>query len=125
MVWAITTPLPQPNSPARETAKSILTGRKENVIFTLAIEIFHLHNNHFQSAKLLRRFTLGFTELMELLIPLHRVRIKQHTSPWAADSEVIAAHCKRDKAHCQALKTGNPLFWQEYRSARNKANKLF
>jgi len=59
-----------------------------------------------------------------VLQELHRVRIKQHTSPWAADSEVIAARCKRDEAHRQALKTGDPLLWQEYRSARNKANKL-
>jgi len=70
-------------------------------------------------------FTVVLQELMELLIPLHRVHIKQNSSPWAADSEVIAARRRRDKAHRQALQTGNPLFWQEYHSACNKANKLF
>ena len=69
-------------------------------------------------------FTVVLQELMELLIPVRRVRIKQHTSPGAADSEVIVACCKRDKAHCLALKTGDPLLWQEYSSALNKANKL-
>jgi len=56
-------------------------------------------------------FTAVLQELMELLIPLHWVHIKQHTSPWAADSEVIAARCKRDNTHRRALKTGDPLFW--------------
>ena len=69
-------------------------------------------------------FTFVLQELMDLLIPLHKIRIKQHTSPWAADSAVTTARCKRDKAHRQALKYGDPLLWQEYRSAHNKANKL-
>ena len=62
--------------------------------------------------------------LMELLVPLHRVRVKQHVSPWAADSEDFAARRERDGAYRQALNTGDPVAWQQYRSACNKVNKL-
>lgn len=69
-------------------------------------------------------FTAMLQELMELLVPLRRVRVKQHVSPWAADSEVFAARRERDKAYCQALDTGDPVAWRRYRSARNKVNKM-
>ena len=53
-------------------------------------------------------FTAVLQELMELLVPLQRVRVKQHVSSWAADSEVLAARHGRDKAYRQALNTGDP-----------------
>ena len=43
---------------------------------------------------------------------------------WNSLSEVFAARCKRDGAYCKALNTGDPVAWQQYRSARNKVNKL-
>ena len=52
-----------------------------------------------------------FLELIDLLIPLYKVRVKQHASPLAANSEVIAARHKRNKAYRLALRTGDPLFW--------------
>jgi len=63
-------------------------------------------------------FTVVLEELIELLMPLDRVHIKQNTSSLAVDSEVIAAHRRRDKAYHQALKIGDLLVWQEYRSER-------
>ena len=44
-------------------------------------------------------FTGVLQELMELLIPLCRVFIKQHVSPWAADPAVFAARRERDKTY--------------------------
>jgi len=69
-------------------------------------------------------FTSVLQELMELLVPLHRVCIKQHLSPWTADSGVSAVHHERDKVYHQALNTGDPIAWQQYCSARSKVNKL-
>ena len=57
-------------------------------------------------------FTTVLQELMELQVPIYRVCIKQHVSPWAADSAVFAVHCERYKAYCQALSTGDPVAWQ-------------
>ena len=45
-------------------------------------------------------------------------------SPWTANSNVINARHARDKLHHRALCTGDPVIWQQYRSARNKVNKL-
>ena len=69
-------------------------------------------------------FTAVQQELMELLVPLCRVRVKRHVSPWAADSAVFAAHHERDEAYRWALSTADPVAWHQYRSACNKANKL-
>ena len=69
-------------------------------------------------------FTAVLQELMELLVPLCRVRVKQHVSPWAADSAVFAARHERDKAYHRALSTADPVAWHQYCAARNKANKL-
>ena len=36
-------------------------------------------------------FTAVLQGLMDLLILLHKIRVKQHTTPWAATSNVISA----------------------------------
>ena len=69
-------------------------------------------------------FTAVLQELMELLVPLCRVHVKQHVSPWAADSAVFVARHKRDKTYHRALSTADPVAWRQYCSACNKANKL-
>jgi len=51
--------------------------------------------------------------LMDLLITLCKIRIKQHTIPWAANSNVISARRARDKLHCRALRAGDPALWQQ------------
>ena len=69
-------------------------------------------------------FTAVLQELMELPVPLCRICVKQHVSPWAADSAVVAARHERNKAYRRALSTADPVAWKQYRSAHNKANKL-
>jgi len=69
-------------------------------------------------------FTAMLQSLMDLLIPLHKIRVKQHVTPWAATTNVISARRARDKLHHHALRTGDPDIWQQYRCARNRANKL-
>ena len=61
---------------------------------------------------------------LDLLVPLHGVRIKQDASPWGANSDVVSARRERDKLHRQALTSGDLILWQRYRSARNKFNHL-
>ena len=69
-------------------------------------------------------FTAILQGLMDLLIPLHRIRVKQRVTPWAATINVISARRARDGLHHQALRTGDPNIWQQYWCAHNKANKL-
>ena len=69
-------------------------------------------------------FTAVLQGVMDLLIPTHKIRIKQHLSPWAASPDILTARHARDKLHRQALCTGDPVIWQQYRCARNKVNKL-
>ena len=68
-------------------------------------------------------FIAMLQSLMDSLIPLHKIHVKQHVTPWAATT-IISARRARDKLHHHALRTGNPDIWQQYRCARNRANKL-
>ena len=38
--------------------------------------------------------------------------------------QFFSAHHERDKANCRALSTADPVAWQQYHYASNKANKL-
>ena len=62
--------------------------------------------------------------LLDVLLPLRRVRIKQHNNPWVANGRVINARRLRDKLYHQALSSGFPEDWQLFRRARNKVNRL-
>ena len=57
-------------------------------------------------------FTDVLQELMELPVPLCRIRVKQHVSPWAADSAIFATRHERDKAYHWALSTADPVAWK-------------
>ena len=69
-------------------------------------------------------FTTVLQGLLDALLPLHRIRIKQHTNPWAATSSVLAARRHRDKLYRRALLSGTPTDWQLFRHARNRVNHL-
>ena len=62
--------------------------------------------------------------LMDMLIPLCKIHIKQHAIPWAANSNVISACRARDKFLRRALRASDPALWQQYHCAHNKANRL-
>ena len=69
-------------------------------------------------------FTTVLQGLSDALLPLRRIRIKQHTNPWAATSSVLAARRHRDKLYRRALLSGTPTDWQLFRHARNRVNHL-
>ena len=69
-------------------------------------------------------FTTVLQGLIDVLLPLHRIRIKQHTNPWVATSRVLAARWHRDKLYCCALSSGTSEDWRLFRQARNKVNRL-
>ena len=69
-------------------------------------------------------FTSVLQGLLDFLIPEHKIRVRQNVSPWAAGVDVTAARRQRDRLHHQALATGDPAIWQQYRPSRNRANKL-
>ena len=69
-------------------------------------------------------FTAVLQGLMDLFISLHKIRVKQHTTPWAAIFNVIFAQHARDELYHCALHTGDSVIWQQYRCACNKVNKL-
>ena len=58
--------------------------------------------------------------LLDVLLSLRRVRIKQHINPWAANGRVINVRRLRDKLYHQALSYGFPEDWQLFCRARNK-----
>ena len=62
--------------------------------------------------------------LLEYIAPMRKIRLKQNFSPWTADADVVAACCQRDKLNHQSVATGDSVIWQQYRSSRNKVNKL-
>ena len=45
--------------------------------------------------------------VMDLLVPICKICIKQYLSPWAANSDVMTAHHARDKLHHHALYGSN------------------
>ena len=61
---------------------------------------------------------------INFLVLEHNIHVRQHVSPWAAGTDVLAARRQRDRLHHQALATSHPAIWQQYRVMRNKANKL-
>ena len=56
-------------------------------------------------------FTTVLQGLLDVLLPLRRIRIKQHTIPWVATSRVVAVRRHRDKLYRRALSSGTPKHW--------------
>lgn len=69
-------------------------------------------------------FTIVLRALLDLLVPLHKVRVKRCVNPWAASSAVVAARQHRDRLHRRALSSGDQSDWQLFRRARNDFNHL-
>jgi len=49
--------------------------------------------------------------LLDLLVPEHKIHVRQNVSPWAAGVDVAAAHRQRDRLHHWVLITGDPAIW--------------
>ena len=62
--------------------------------------------------------------LLDFLVPLCKVRVKQTVSPWATNSDIATAHRYRDKLHQRALLTGSQSDRKLFHAARNKVNGL-
>ena len=56
-------------------------------------------------------FTTVLQGLLDVLLPLHRIRIKQHTNPWVATSRALAARQHRVKLYRRALSSSIPEGW--------------
>ena len=48
-------------------------------------------------------FTLVLHAVLDLLVPLCKIRVKWHVNPWAATAAVIAARRHRDKLYHRAF----------------------
>ena len=74
-------------------------------------------------------FTTVLQGLLDPLLPLCRIRIKQHTNCWVAipavyRSRVFAARWHSDELYRCALSSGTPTDWQLFCQAHNKVNHL-
>lgn len=69
-------------------------------------------------------FTTVLEGLLDFLMPLHKIRVKQTVSPWATNSDIATAHRHRDKLHWKALSTGSQSDWKLFQAACNKVNGL-
>jgi len=68
-------------------------------------------------------FTTVLQGLLDALLPLRRIRVKQHVNPWATTSSIRAARHLRDELYCrQALFSGAAEDWRQFRCAHNKVN---
>ena len=64
------------------------------------------------------------TGLLDLLVPLKRLRVRQQECPWLSNGSLASARHLRDVAHCKALKSGSASDWSSYRKLRNKVNAM-
>ena len=69
-------------------------------------------------------FTIVLEGLLDFLVPLRKIRVKQNVNPWATSSDIIAARHCRDRLHRRALLSGYQSDWKLFREARNKVNSL-
>jgi len=72
----------------------------------------------------LESFNLIVNGLLDLLVPLKKLRVRQRDCPWLSDVSLTRACRLRDIAHRKALKSGSSSDWSSYRSLRNKANSM-
>ena len=69
-------------------------------------------------------FNLIMNGLLDLLVPLKKLRVHRQECPWLSNASLSAARRLRDVAHCRALKSGSSSDWALYRKLRNKANTM-
>ena len=62
--------------------------------------------------------------VMNKVVPEKQLRVRQHSSPWAQESEVQEAGFQRNLAHRKALKYNTLVAWHKYRQLRNKATAI-
>ena len=70
------------------------------------------------------KFSVMLKETMSDLIPVKTLRVRQSSLPWLRNPELIEARRKRDFAHRKALKVQSNEAWNDFRSCRNKVNKM-
>ena len=69
-------------------------------------------------------FTLVMRHILDIMIPLKKMRVKQTCSPWIHDADITVVRHQRDWLHRKALKSGIPEDWARYRKCRNKVMTL-
>ena len=62
--------------------------------------------------------------ILDIMIPLKKMRVKRTCSPWIHDADITVVRHQRDWLHCKALKSGIPEDWARYRKCRNKVTTL-
>ena len=83
-------------------------------------EIFHINDVNICT----EAFTLVMQHILDVMIPLKKMRIKRTCSPWSHDVDITIARHQRDWLHHKALKLGNSADWARYRKSRNKVTTL-
>ena len=71
-----------------------------------------------------KAFTLVMRHILDIMIPLKKMRIKRTCSPWSHDADITAVRHQRDWLHRKALKSGTSGDWARYRKCRNKVTAL-
>ena len=69
-------------------------------------------------------FNLIINGLLDLLVPLKNLRVRQRDCPWLSNASLTNARRLHDIVHRKALKSGCLLDWSSYRSLRNKVNSM-
>ena len=70
-------------------------------------------------------FTLVLQGLLDILVPLRRLRIREGgRNPWLTAPDIVSARHLHDKLHRKALRTGCSGDWSAYRRFRNHYTSL-
>jgi len=62
--------------------------------------------------------------ILDVMVPLKKMRVKSTGNPWIHDVDITIARRQRDWLHRKALKSGNPEDWDRYRKSRNCVTTL-
>ena len=69
-------------------------------------------------------FNLIMAGLLDLLVPLKKLRVRQQECPWLSNGSLASARRLCDIAHRRALRSGSASDWSSYRALRNKVNAM-
>lgn len=69
-------------------------------------------------------FNLVMEALIDMMIPLRKIRIKGTLPPWSNDASITSMRRFRDKLHRKAIQSGNTDDWREYKRIRNKTTSM-
>ena len=69
-------------------------------------------------------FNLIMNGLLDLLVPLKKLRVRQRDCPWLSSGSIAKARHLQDVAHRKAVESGSAADWSYYKSLRNKANSM-